>query len=86
MGLGVISAAKGTSGSGTTMFPPKDESGTGFMFMAGLGYEWWVADQLSLGLLARLQYISASVKGDGDTTSSDVKVLSPALLLTLTYQ
>jgi hypothetical protein len=88
IGLGVVSAAQGTpttSNGQTNTFPPKDESGNGISLFAGVGYEWWVADQLSLGVLARLQYVSASVEGSGDTQSSDTKVMMPAILASLTY-
>jgi hypothetical protein len=36
-------------------------------------------------VLGRLQYVSGSVKGSGDTSSTDVVVIIPALLATLTY-
>lgn len=88
IGFAVVSAGKGTDTNGGSVvpFPPKDESGNGFSLLLGGGYEWWVGEQLSLGLLARLQYVSASVQGSGDTTSSSVKTWIPALLGTLTYQ
>jgi hypothetical protein len=67
-------------------FPSDDESGTGVSLLAGVGYEWWVGEQVSMGMLARLQYVSGSVKATGDTESTSVKVVVPAILGTLTYQ
>jgi hypothetical protein len=82
LGYAVISAAEGKD---SPKFPPKDQSGSGYSLLAGAGYEWWVGDQLSMGVLGRLQYVSGSVKGSGDTSSTDVVVIIPALLATLTY-
>jgi hypothetical protein len=80
LGLAIINASKGDQ------FPAKDNSGNGFSLLAGVGYEWWIGDQLSLGVLGRLQYAQADVKGDGDTRSATVKLFTPALLASLTYQ
>jgi hypothetical protein len=83
IGYAVISAGEGSDPS--LKFPPKDQSGGGYSLLAGAGYEWWVGDQLSFGVLARLHYVNGSVKGSGDSASSDVWVLMPAILATLTY-
>lgn len=63
----------------------KSVSGTGLGFMAGAGYEIWVADQWSLGAMFRLQYATPSIKADGMTTSVDTNSVIPALLLGATY-
>jgi hypothetical protein len=80
VGFASIKASKGDQ------FPAKDNSGSGFSVLAGVGYEWWFGDQVSVGVLARLQYAKADVKGDGDTQSSTVKLVTPALLASFTYQ
>jgi hypothetical protein len=57
----------------------------GFGLMLGLGYEWWIADQWSVGFLGRLTL----TKGSGSDTrgvSWDHTVYSPAVLVGLTYQ
>jgi hypothetical protein len=84
VGLGVITAAKGNGDNGLT-FPANDQSGNAFSLLAGVGYELWVADHLSLGVLARLHYENGSVKASGDTDSTSVNTLIPAVLATLTY-
>jgi hypothetical protein len=89
IGLAAIQAGKGTPteiGGTSYTFPSDDESGTGVSLLAGVGYEWWVGEQVSMGMLARLQYVSGSVKATGDTESTSVKVVVPAILGTLTYQ
>ena len=63
----------------------KGVSGTGLGFMAGAGYEIWVAEQWSLGAMFRLQYATPSIKADGMTTSLDTNSVIPALLLGATY-
>jgi len=83
IGYAVVTASKG---SGDIAFPPKDQSGSGYSLLGGLGYEWWIADQLSFGVLARVQYVSASTKGSGDTDSTSVRFVVPALMGTITYQ
>jgi hypothetical protein len=80
IGLGFIKASKGNQ------FPTQDYSGTGVLLSAGGGYEWWLGEQLSLGVLARLQYAQADVKADGSTQSATMKLFTPALLASLTYQ
>jgi hypothetical protein len=55
----------------------KPASGVGLF--GGLGYEWWIGNEWSVGPLARLHW--ASVSDDGGSTS----VLSPVLLLGFTY-
>jgi hypothetical protein len=89
IGLAAIQAGKGTPteiGGSSYTFPSDDESGTGISLLAGVGYEWWVGDQVSLGAIARIQYVGGSVKGSGDTDSTSVKLVVPAILGTLTYQ
>jgi len=57
----------------------KSVPASGFGLFGGLGYEWWIGDEWSVGPLARLHW--ASVSDDGGSTS----VLSPVLLLGFTY-
>jgi hypothetical protein len=56
----------------------------GFGFVLGVGYDWWVGDQWSFGLLGRLSYArtSGSDGGGGDFSHT---TYSPSVLLTLTY-
>jgi len=54
-------------------------SDSGFGLFGGLGYEWWIGNEWSVGPLARLHW--ASVSSSGVSTS----VLSPVLLLGFTY-
>ena len=61
-----------------------DEDPHGFAFILGAGYEWWVGDEVGVGVLGRFTYAPLDV-GDGSTTSVDVVVTTPALLLTATY-
>ena len=83
IGYAVISAAKG---NGTPSFPPNDTSGSGYSLSLGVGYEWWIGEQWSFGLLARVQHVSGSVKASVDTDTTSVTVTVPALLATFTYQ
>ncbi|WP_207750261.1 hypothetical protein, partial [Clostridioides difficile] len=61
-------------------------SGTGVGYMVGAGYEAWVGEQWSLGVLFRLQYATPSLKADdGSTASVDTKSFVPAVLIGVTY-
>jgi hypothetical protein len=58
--------------------------GGGFMF--GAGYDWWVADQFSLGILARTTAVLLQGTDDQDVGWTHLGLTSPGLLVTLTYQ
>ena len=49
----------------------------------GAGYEWWVEDQWSLGVLGRVQYAHLSWSGAG--TEETDSVLAPGLLMSATF-
>lgn len=69
--------------SGTTEVPNvKNHSAGGGSFTFGGGYEWWIADQWSLGPLLRFTYASTDNKDDGWSH----RAWSSALLLGGTYQ
>jgi hypothetical protein len=88
IGYAVIAAAKGTptaTGGTTITMPDRDQSGSGVSLTGGVGYEWWVSDQWGLGVLARVQYVTGSVKGDGQSDSTSVQVLIPSVSLSATY-
>jgi hypothetical protein len=58
-----------------------DMSGMGFGFMAGIGHEWWVGDQWSLGVLGRFTLASFSSEDQNNVDWSHLAV-SPAVLFT----
>lgn len=76
-------AAKSTASG--VQIPDKDYSGSGWALMLGGGWESWVGEQWSVGVLGRLQYghVSLDAKSGGD--KADVNALFLALLATLTY-
>jgi hypothetical protein len=53
--------------------------------MLGTGYEWWVADEWSLGILARLTLNVLTGKDDSDVRWTHVALTTPSLLVSLTY-
>jgi hypothetical protein len=61
-------------------------SGVGFGFgaMLGIGYEFWLGNQWSLGPLLRFTYYHWSAETD-DGTSLGMDLVTPALLLAVTY-
>jgi hypothetical protein len=70
--------ATSSGGSGD---PTPDPSGFGFQL--AVGYDAFVANELSLGLFARLTYAPLSVSETG-STSSDVSLWMPSIGLSLT--
>jgi hypothetical protein len=65
-----------------------EDAATGFGVNASLGHDWWVGDEWSLGMAARVTY--AHVREESTGVGGDDKVLShsayvPGVVLTLTY-
>lgn len=63
-----------------------DISLTGLGLMAGVGYEWWIGEQWSFGILGRVMVgkLSGEDPSDSDETYSATAV-APGLLATITY-
>jgi hypothetical protein len=77
-----------TSGNGDRFDSDDDDDdyrAFGAGIVLGLGYEWWVGNEWSLGVLARTQ--AAGLEGEDDSGVRWVHAAgaSPSLLLTLTY-
>jgi hypothetical protein len=68
----------GSSGATGQLF------GAGYGLMAGLGYEGWVSDNWGLGVLARVQFFSATLT-NADSDKYSVLALAPSLLMTTTF-
>src|SRR5262249_44784112 len=63
-----------------------DVTGGGFGAMAGLGIEGWIGDEWSMGVLARVMYLSAKlVDQDNKDIKADFIGLTPGLLWTTTF-
>jgi hypothetical protein len=53
--------------------------------MLGVGYEFWVGSQWSLGGIARLLLVSGSLRADGSEVDFSGKGYAPSLLFTATH-
>jgi hypothetical protein len=53
--------------------------------MVGVGYEWWIADQWSLGFSGRFTFASASGT-DNRRVGWEHTAYAPSVLIGLTYQ
>jgi hypothetical protein len=61
-----------------------ETSGTGFGLVLGGGYEFWVGEQWSIGVIGRLQYVSADMEDDeGDETEFSGTVFGALVTATL---
>ncbi|MFO0568216.1 MAG: hypothetical protein U0263_21325 [Polyangiaceae bacterium] len=61
----------------------KEASGSGFGFVAGAGYEGFVGEQWSMGVMGRVLYLSAELEDDNNV-KSDFTGWVPGVLATLT--
>lgn len=82
--LGVASL----SGVQLDAFPLRDDEpytafGGGVMF--GVGYEWWIAEQWSMGVLGRVMGAVLRGKDDQDVRWTHTAGTSPSVLLSVTY-
>jgi hypothetical protein len=69
------------SGSGAKA---RAHTGVGLGFMLGIGHQWWVAEQWSLGLIGRVLYAwTEGIDPEGVTWSHST--LAPSLLLAATH-
>jgi hypothetical protein len=59
------------------------ETSTGYALGAGIGYDFWVGDQWSLGPAFRLHY--ANLKYEDGTDKEDWSVLAPTLSFMVTF-
>jgi hypothetical protein len=60
-----------------------DDNPTGFSLTGGVGYDFWVAPEWSIGVLGRFTYASVSHEEGG--LEESYSVLAPALLASFTY-
>lgn len=84
VGLGLLAVGDGKL-QDTTYVPFQDHGGTGIGALAGVGYEWWVANQWSLGVVAHVTYAAPAGDDDGNTDWQHHLWL-PALLVSATWQ
>jgi hypothetical protein len=83
VGFGVLSMEEGTpDNANSALF--QDHGATGPAGLVGVGYEWWLADRWSLGVLGRVTYAAPS-GDDDDQTEWQHHLWLPALLCTVTF-
>jgi hypothetical protein len=82
-GVGTYVAGAGTA----TIEGPlaQAHSSAGFGFMLGVGYEWWIADQWSAGLMARFVY-AATTGSDNRRVHWEHSAYAPSVLVGITFQ
>lgn len=56
---------------------------SGLALSAGVGKEWWVGDEWSVGILGRVQYVNA--KADYGLATETITAFVPAVMATFTY-
>ena len=83
VGLGYFSIGEGDVPDAPLPTTTASASGLGFGAMVGFGNEWWVTDDWSIGVLARLAFgVTGAETEDG--VESDHSVWTPSLLFTAT--
>ncbi len=63
----------------------RDNTAFGAGFLIGVGYEWWIADEWSIGILGRLTGIIATSKDDDGHRWIHAIGSAPSVLFTATY-
>ncbi|HEU4408507.1 MAG TPA: hypothetical protein VFS43_24810 [Polyangiaceae bacterium] len=82
VGLGLLGVGDGeVDGNDNPALREHGSAGVGAM--VGIGYDWWVSDRWSLGVLGRVSYAAMSGENDDEAEWSH-RVLAPALLFTAT--
>jgi hypothetical protein len=76
LGFASLSASNGSGQS--------SDASTGFEIGAGVGYDWWVSANWSLGILGRFTIAPLS-QSNGGVTEHDTTIV-PAVLFSFTYQ
>lgn len=76
IGLGIVSAETADGRS-------SQNNPTGFSISGAVGHDWFVSDSWSIGVMGRLQFVSAKYESGG--ASDNHSVLLPAVLATFTY-
>lgn len=85
-----VQGALGLSGislesSSRIELPPEKWEGGGAGLMLGVGYEFWVANQWSLGGVARALFLGGKLQNPDRDYDVDIQVFSPALLFVATH-
>lgn len=85
VGLAFLEVGQGEISTPLLLYRPRfpSQSGTGFAWIVGVGYELWAGDDFSMGLLARVLFGMANTESDDDIKLKST-IVSPALLLTAT--
>jgi len=64
-----------------------DEAATGLGVVAGVGHDWWVGEQWSIGVMARFTYANVKYESDstGRTITQKYNAMVPGAVVTFTY-
>jgi hypothetical protein len=81
--LGLAALTASVFGSSATDQSKYAAVGGGLML--GAGYEWWIADEWSLGVLGRATISVLTGEDESDVRWIHVPVTSPSFMFTLTY-
>lgn len=77
--------AKSTDPSARYLLPWRDFSGSGWSLVTGLGWETWIGDQWSAGVLGRIQYGQVSLKSSDGIEKIPSAFAVIAAMATFTY-
>jgi hypothetical protein len=81
LGVGTLALMRDSD----TNFPGENWEGGGGGAMLGVGYEFWVSDQWSLGGIARALFVSGKLRGSVSERDNDGRGFAPALLFGATH-
>ena len=82
-GLGFVKTSSSTENSAGLV---RSHSASGTGFIVGVGHDWWVNDEWSLGVLGRAMFVFArGNETDGEASWKHRAIVAPTLLFVSTY-
>jgi hypothetical protein len=70
---------------GSSATEQSEYAAVGGGLMLGVGYEWWIADEWSLGVLGRATINVLTGKDEDDVRWVHIPITSPSFMVTITY-
>ena len=78
-------AAKSRDSQAAKRIPAQDLTGTGWSLVGGFGWESWIGEQWSAGILGRVQYGHATLKGTDSRNELSASFLVLGAIASFTY-
>ncbi|MCC6644579.1 MAG: hypothetical protein IT374_03280 [Polyangiaceae bacterium] len=86
VGLGLVDILPNRPGQNGYARDITSTTSSGYGLAPAAGYEWWIGDELSAGVLARVTVLHASTwSHESNILQEEHTIFSPSLLATIVY-